>query len=340
MRYVQKNYLKILLHSFLWLLLFIYPLVSLDSEYLIYRNWLSLSSIFLVFYINYFFLVDHFFLNNKKVHFYILNGLLIIIQYVILSYFLKFKIFHPSIEGVQTGEIRSGAMTTVQVILPIILSIGMCVGLKINTKLNKNKLTLQQVRQNQLDTEIKYLKYQVQPHFLFNTLNNIYALIDSSPVKAKASIHSMSKMMRYVLHDASTSKVPLVKEIEFLERYIDLMQLRISSNLTLEKNFPVINQPIQIAPLLLISFIENAFKHGIDAVQHSFIKIELTIDNHRLKYSVTNSSFPEREKVTDSGIGLENLKKRLELLYPNNFELITKEINRQYFATLTLNFKE
>ena len=340
MTYMQRHYLKFFLHSFLWLLLFIYPMVSLNNAYLIHRNWLSLSSIFLVFYVNYFFLVDVFFLNNKKVQFYIINTLLIIAQYILLSHFLKFKAFHPTIDGVQTREIRSGAMTTVQVILPLILSIGMCVGLKINAKLNKNKLTLQKMRQNQLDTEIKYLKYQVQPHFLFNTLNNIYALIDSSPEKAKASIHSMSKMMRYVLHDTSTSKVPLVKEIEFLKRYIDLMQLRVSSNVVLEKNFPIINQPIQIAPLLLISFIENAFKHGIDAVQPSFIKIELTIDNDWLRYAVMNSSFPEKEKVTDSGIGLENLKKRLELLYPNRFELITKEINNQYIATLMLNFKE
>ena len=337
---MRRNYLKFLLHSFLWLLLFTYPLISLDGEYLIYRNWLSLTSIFLVFYINYFFLVDFFFLKNKKAQFYILNTLLIIIQYFLLSYFLKFKIFHPTIEGIQIREIRSGAMTTVQVILPLILSIGMCVGLKINTKLNKNKLALQQLKQTQLNSEIKYLKYQIQPHFLFNTLNNIYALIDNSPIIAEESIHSMSKMMRYVLHGSSISKVPLVKEIEFLEHYIDLMQLRISSNLTLKKNFPIINQPIQIAPLLLITFIENAFKHGIDAIEPSFIKIELTIDNHWLRYSVINTSFPEKETVTDSGIGLENLKKRLELLYSNKFELILKEEDKEYRAILTLNFKK
>ena len=212
--------------------------------------------------------------------------------------------------------------------------------LKVNTKLNKNQLALQESKQVQLDTEIKYLKYQVQPHFLFNTLNNIYALIDNSPKIAKESLHSMSKMMRYLLHDSSIDKVPIVKEIEFLERYIELMKLRISSNTTIEKNFPVINQPIQIAPLLLISFIENAFKHGIDAIQPSFIKIELTIENQRIHYSVINTSFPEKEKITDSGIGLNNLKKRLELLYPNKFKLIIKEENHQYIAQLILNFKE
>lgn len=335
---MYKGYI-IILHLFLWLLLFIYPIASLNDEYLIYRNWLSLASIFIAFYLNYFVLVDYFFLKNKKLQFYIVNVVLIVVLFVLLGFIVGNAIFHPSLNGEPLREVRSGAMTTVQVILPIILSIGMCVALKVNTHLNKNKLLLQQVKQTQLNAEIKYLKYQVQPHFLFNTLNNIYALIDSSPNKAKQSVHTMSKMMRYVLHDASNNKVPLVKEIEFLERYIDLMQLRVSSNLTLEKNFPIVNQPIKIAPLIFITFIENAFKHGIDAIKDSFIRIDLTIEKDQINYSVINSSFPEKEKITDSGIGLENLKKRLAILYPNKFNLITKEENNTYVAQLTLKYK-
>jgi len=318
----------------------VYPIASLNSQYLIYRNWLSLTSIFIAFYLNYFVLVDYFFLKNKKLQFYVLNVFLIIILYILLSNIISLEVFHPSINGEQIREIRSGAMTTVQVILPIILGVGMCVGLKVNAHLNKNKLLLQEVKQAQLNAEIKYLKYQIQPHFLFNTLNNIYALVDESPFLAKQSIHTMSKMMRYVLHDASNNKVPLVKEIEFLERYIDLMQLRVSSNLRLEKNFPIINQPIQIAPLILITFIENAFKHGIDAIKDSHISINLEIEKNQIKYSVINSSFPEKEKNTDSGIGLENLKKRLDILYPNNFNLVTKEENCSYIALLTLKYKK
>jgi len=301
---------------------------------------LSLVSIFIAFYFNYFILVDSYFLKKQKNLFYILNVILIVFLYLLISYIVGFYIFHPSHNGQPIREIRSGAMTTVQVVLPIILSIGMCVGLKVNTRLNKNRLLLQEVKQAQLNAEIKYLKYQVQPHFLFNTLNNIYALIDNSPEIAKQSIHTMSKMMRYLLHDASNNKVPLVKEIEFLERYIDLMQLRVSSNLSLEKKFPIVNQPIKIAPLLLITFIENAFKHGIDAIKNSHIRINLEIEKDHIKYEVINSYFPEKEKVTDSGIGLENLKKRLELLYPNKFQLITNEANNEYLATLILNFKK
>jgi len=341
---MRRDYLAILLHSFLWLFAFLYPLFSLDdisnTQYIIHRNWLSITSIFLVFYINYFVFVDRFFFKKKKLQFYIINILLIAILFFLIRYFLKWDALNPLMNGIRIREVRSGQMSSIQLILPMILSIGMSVGLKINKKLNKNQLTLQQVKQAQLVAEIKYLKYQVQPHFLFNTLNNIYALVDSSPVIAKESIHSLSKMMRYLLHESSTNKVPLAKEIDFLERYIDLMHLRISSNFKLEKSFPIINQPIKIAPLTLIPFIENAFKHGIDAVQASFIKIELEVDNDKIKYSVVNSSFAEKDKVTNSGIGLKNLKKRLELLYPNKFELFTKERNNLFKATLILNFKE
>lgn len=337
---MKVRYLKIILHFFLWLLLFIYPIASLTDQYLIYRNWLSLTAIFIAFYFNYFVLVDYYFLNNKKLQFYVLNICLVVALYFLIGYYIGNEIFHPSFDGEPLREIRSGAMTTIQVILPIVLGIGMCVGLKVNTHLNKNKLLLQQVKQTQLKAEINYLKYQVQPHFLFNTLNNIYALIDASPVKAKESIHTMSKMMRYLLHGASNNKVPLVKEIEFLERYIDLMQMRVSSNVILVKKIPIINQPIKIAPLLFITFVENAFKHGVDAIKESSITINLEIEKEYIKYSVINSSFPEKENITDSGIGLENLKKRLDILYPNAFNLITKEENNIYIAQLILKYKD
>lgn len=341
----NKNILTVFIHIGFWCLVFLWPLLSLDdisnTQYIINRNWLSTCSLVIVFYINYFILVDQYFFNNKKALFYVINLVLIITIFYVIKSFLTLNLFNPTIDGVRLREVRSGTTSSLQLILPMILSIGMCAGLKIYKKWINDQLLLQDVKQAQLNSEIKYLRYQIQPHFLFNTLNNVYSLIDSSPKIAKSSIHSLGKMMRYLLHDTTTNKVPLVKEIDFLEYYIDLMQLRVSSNLRVEKSFPIINQPIQIAPLLFISFIENAFKHGIDAVQPSHIKVELTIkNNNEIHYSVINSSFPQIENVTDSGIGLENLKKRLELLYPNKFELITEEKDNLYIAKLILNFKE
>ncbi len=328
------------MHISFWFIVFLWPLLSLEdisqTQYIINRNWLSTSSLFVVFYFNYFVLVDQYFFKNRKARFYIVNLLLIIGIYFLIQYFLKLIVFNPSIDGVRLREVKSGAYTSIQLLLPMILGIGMCIGLKMNNNWTKNELILQQIKQTQLDAEIKYLKYQIQPHFLFNTLNNIYSLIDSSPNTAKTSIHSLSKMMRYLLHESAKNHVPLAKEIDFLDRYIDLMQLRTSSNLTLTKNFPMINQPIQVAPLLLISFVENAFKHGVDTVQPSFIKINLGIRKDTIHYSIINSSFPKTEYITDSGIGLKNLKKRLELTYPNRFELTQEDSNNIYTAKLIL----
>lgn len=344
-KYLAKNnFHSSILHLGFWSLVFVWPLLSYEEisqvQYVVNRNWLSTCCLCIVFYINYFILVDQYFFKKKRKLFYSINILLIISIFFVVKHLLTFNVFISTINGLPIREVRSTMVSSIQLILPMILGIGMCVGLKINSKWSKNELLLQKVKQTQLDAEIKYLRYQVQPHFLFNTLNNIYALIDSGPIRAKSSIHSLSKMMRYLLHDSATNKVPLAKEIVFLERYIELMLLRVDSNLTLEKSFPLINQPIQIAPLLLISFIENAFKHGIDAVQPSIIKINLAIEKDAINYSVINSSFPKNEKTTDSGIGLENLKKRLELVYPNKFELHQEESNNVYTAKLILNFKD
>ena len=339
----NKKMLIFLMHLAFWILIFLWPVLSLEnisnSPHLINRNWLSTSSILVIFYLNYFIIVDCFFLKKKKVQFYFINLLLIAIFFFLIKLFLNFNIFNPTNNGLRMREVRTGSMSSFQLIFPMILSIGMCAGLKINTQWVKNKITLQDVKQHQLATEIKYLRSQIQPHFLFNSLNNVYSLIDSSPDLAKTSIHDLSKMMRYLLHESTVLKVPLAKEIEFIERYINLMQLRTTSNFTLNRNFPIINQPIQVAPLLFISFIENAFKHGIDPYQPSYISISMTTKGNEILYSVINSSFPQKEKNTDSGIGLKNLKNRLKILYPNNFELFNEEKNGVYKATLKLKYK-
>ncbi len=336
----SKKIYTVLIHVGFWTLVFLWPLVSLDNlpqtQYIVNRNWLATASLFVVFYINYFVLADRYFFNKKKVLFFTINLLLVIGIIFLVNYLLKLMIFNPTLDGVRLREVRSATVSYLQFVLPIILGIGMCIGLKTNERWSKNELLLQKARQSQLDAEIKYLRYQIQPHFLFNTLNNVYSLIGSSPDAAKNSVHSLSKMMRYLLHDSEKSKVPLTKEVDFLERYIELMQIRTSSNLTIEKSFPVINQPIFIAPLLLITFVENAFKHGVDSISPSHIKIELTLEESSLHFCVVNSLFRDRIKVTNSGVGMKNLRKRLELLYPEGFELSTSESDHTYTSSLTL----
>jgi len=169
-----------------------------------------------------------------------------------------------------------------------------------------------------LQTELQHLRYQLQPHFFFNSLNNIYSLVDISPEKAKSTIHSLGKLMRYLLYETNTELVPLSKEIEFMRKYIDLMKLRLTDRTEVEASFPVNDSPIKIAPLLFISLIENAFKHGVSANTNSTITIDMVVKGTTVEFTIENHNFPKQvNDKSGSGIGLPNLEKRLQLLYPN-----------------------
>ena len=175
-----------------------------------------------------------------------------------------------------------------------------------------------------LQSELQHLHYQLQPHFFFNSLNNIYSLVDISPEQAKTSIHSLSKLMRYMLYETNMELVPLSKEIDFMEKYIELMKLRVSDKTEVNYSFPTKETGIQIAPLLFISLIENAFKHGVSATKESKIKINMTTNDKTVLFSIENDNFPKKpDDKSGSGIGLPNLEKRLQLLYANKYEFKT-----------------
>lgn len=332
-----------ILHIVLWSLVFLAPFLmfpdavnNVKDPYIV---WLPSLSMLVLFYINYFLLIDKFFLNKQKIVFFIINIILVIALTSLIEYLKPVPSAIINFKNLPKPPNNFGKppMLNFRMTLPLILAVVVSVGVKINSQLRKKEILLEKVKHTQLTSEINYLKNQVKPHFLFNTLNNIYALVNKDPETAKVSIHSLSKMMRYFLHEATNNDILLEKEITFLERYIDLMLLRVNKNFTLEKNFPNIKEPIKIPPLLLLSFIENAFKHGIDAIKPSFIHIDLSIKDNSIHYVVENSLFKNNDKSSNSGIGLENLKKRLHLIYKDDFELTEKETDKTYTAKLILN---
>ena len=171
-------------------------------------------------------------------------------------------------------------------------------------------------------TELEYLKHQVNPHFLMNTLNNVHALIDIDAEQAKHSIIELSKIMRYVLYDTSGQTVSLSRELQFTNNYIALMSIRYDDSVDIKLNVQPNIPEVKIPPLLIQPFIENAFKHGISSLKSSFIHINLSIDNNYLICHVENSN--NYKKENSGGIGLENIKKRLQLLYSNRYSLDIK----------------
>lgn len=190
-----------------------------------------------------------------------------------------------------------------------------------------------------LVTELKLLKSQINPHFLFNSLNNIYTLTLLRDEKAPESLLRLSNMLRYMLYEAETETVPLIKEIEYLRNYVSLMQLKDSNGLNVKLALDGSRPNLPVAPLLFITFVENAFKHGrIEDVESGYIDIDLsTSKSGTLNFTVTNNlptSFATKDKV--GGIGLDNLRKRLDLLYPGHHEFKIDTDGEKFTAHLQI----
>ena len=172
-----------------------------------------------------------------------------------------------------------------------------------------------------VSNQLALLRTQVSPHFFMNTLNNIHALVDTNTEEAKEAIIKLSKMMRYLLYETETEKTTLKKEIEFLESYINLMKLRFSEKVRITLNLPATIPDAAIPPFLFTSFIENAFKHGISYKNESFVTIDLILGKERLLFTVKNSKTDRNQINEFSGIGIENTRKRLDLLYGDKYHL-------------------
>jgi sensor histidine kinase YesM len=206
-------------------------------------------------------------------------------------------------------------------------------------KLSRAWFRLVELEKEKANTELLFLKMQVNPHFLFNSLNNIYSLALKKDTMAPDSILKMAQVMRYMIYESNEHVVPLQKELDYINNYIDLQRLRTRDNASIVLNITGEPENRYIAPLILVVFIENGFKHGIKATIHqSFVNILITITDDRLHMQVENSKgvTDDVEKDSFSGLGLENVKRRLELLYPGKYELTINDTEEKYTAVLQL----
>lgn len=198
----------------------------------------------------------------------------------------------------------------------------------------------QELQTRTMQSELRFLKSQINPHFLFNTLNNLYALTLKKDDKAPEIVIKLSEMMRYMLYECNERRVLLQKEINYIRNYLDLESLRQGKNvkIELEVNGRVSDQ--QIAPLMFIPFLENSFKHGLNhSITEGFVKIELNVDEKEVNFYIENSKAdrivtPTRGK--SGGIGLVNVRRRLDLLYPEQYDLSVEDRPNSYAANLLL----
>ncbi|MCX6326965.1 MAG: histidine kinase [Bacteroidia bacterium] len=351
MQNIKIKYSELVLIIFVWLVLLFTPILFREDIYSPIRRSILLQlqiliPLLVVFLINRFILVPRLLFKGKQV-FFIASVLGLIILFTAGSYIYDTKFKNvpppevPTLEdqiksppyafpgGVdQFGNLRPAQTRQPRPIPPFanflilsILFVGFDTGLRsglrgINIENEKVRLEKENVA-----SQLVLLRNQVSPHFLMNTLNNIHSLVDVNAEEAKEAIIKLSKMMRYLLYETETEKTTLKKEIEFLESYISLMKLRFNEKVSITLNLPATIPEKTIPPFIFTSLIENAFKHGISYKDESFINIDIIIGEERLLLVVKNSKTDKSQIEEFSGIGIENTRKRLKLLYGNNYHL-------------------
>ena len=218
-----------------------------------------------------------------------------------------------------------------------LLLMGMNLGVKLYFMSQRDLERQKIIDKQNLEQQMEYLKYQVNPHFFMNTLNNIHALVDIDPERAKTTIVELSKMMRHILYDGGKKLIPLSREVEFLDLYVQLMRLRYSNKVHINVDLPQQLPELKLPPLMLIIFVENAFKHGISYREESFINISVEVENKRLLFGCRNSKPTQPQKSNEKGgMGLQNVRQRLELLYDDDYTLSINDAEKTYEVKLDI----
>lgn len=201
-----------------------------------------------------------------------------------------------------------------------LLVLGVNLGVKYYVKSLRSERMMAQMKAENLERQLETLRYQINPHFFMNTLNNIHALVDIDPEQAKTSIEEFSKMMRFILYEGDRPTIPLSKELEFLRHYVALMKMRYADSVRIDLSLPEEDSGAEVPPLVLASFVENAFKHGISYEKPSFVRVSVSLEDGKIAFKCVNSRQGE-EQVRSHGVGLANVRGRLDLLYGDRYTL-------------------
>lgn len=329
----RMHYLEVAAHVVTWAYIFASPLFLQRGDGI---NWVrffnvslfSVSACF-IFYINYFVLIPRYFLQRRYSLFWLINIGMVVGVSLGLEIYSNYIHTPSAPKGRRMGAVhhRPSAETilmwkiffVVRNAFLLITAIAICLALRLSLRWHQTEIERRKAEVDRQAAELKNLKNQISPHFLLNTLNNIYALTAFDTEKAQHAILELGKLLRYLLYDNQVERVPLKKEVEFLQNYIELMRLRIGKNVDLQVDLNVPqHREVNIAPLLFISLVENAFKHGICPTQPSFIHISLSVkDDGEITFTCTNSNFPKTaDDKSGGGIGLQQVSQRLALSYP------------------------
>ena len=344
----QSKYRAWLVHLTPWAVIFGMPLfvtgpdrpLLSGGEYL--RFLLIPLSFMVVFYTNYLGLIDRYLTTRRFGRFagynVLLIGAVMIGVHLLFRYVLPDTGHRPPMERTWQDALRFFAGNAVLYLLVV----GAGVAIRMTGGWYRAEAARQELEHSRTEAELQNLKSQLNPHFLFNTLNNIYSLIQIDVDRAQRSVHELSSLLRYVLYESSRPTVPLKAEVEFLRDYIELMRIRQPRHVRVFVSLPEEPSPTPVAPLLFISLVENAFKHGVSNEKPSYVTIDIHEEGRRLVCRIRNSCFPKSgdSDRSGSGIGLTNLSKRLEMIYPGRYTFEYGQAGDAYQALLCIELPD
>ncbi len=367
--------LSFVLHLAVWFILFILPAYLLyvdssrDVNFLV-RTYIQAICYAVIFYLNYLWLAPKFFFRKRKVIYFSSSSILIVLLTVVMV--TMTKVFTPEVQepgpgigllpplpltqekGLFPGPAReakppgsgffeekdksfpSKQWPTYNFLLISFLISGFGLGLRFSDKLIQKEKQRKEAEKEKLDSELAFLKSQINPHFLFNTLNSIYSLALIKSEMTPEAVMKLSDIMRFVIQDSHFDKVSLEMEVQYIRYYVELQQLRLNDKVDLRMNIEGEFDSKQIPPMILIPFVENAFKYGTSSHENARINIDIRIQQDSFDFSVSNQIFPGREKNGTFGIGIENTRKRLSLIYPDKHTLSITNTGKVFVVKLNI----
>ena len=337
----------VLIHILCWMIVLLISLMTYynrfnvlpDNYNFIYRMTFNI----ILFYLNYSLLVPNILLKKKIVLYILISIIFIAVSIYIsqniipLNHFNKNFTEGEEIIGYNKGIINENFRAPIQGLVTFLL-FTVSASIKLASEWYKNEKIKALVETHKITAELSFLKAQLNPHFLFNSLNSIYSLANKKSDYTTDAIVTLSELMRYMIYETDKEFVPLQKEIDYIKNYILLQNLRLKDSSGVRFNVHG-NLDQKIEPLLLISFIENAFKYGTDYTGKTNITIKIIVEENNLTLKVSNYISLKEKSNPNSGIGIQNIESRLNLLYPKSYILKIEEIDNLYKVELSLKLK-
>ena len=334
MEEIIKNRGQFSIHIFIWVLLcsVILFLVYLEGQEITLKICYRIAFGAMIFYANYSLLVPYLLLEKKKILYLLSISVFLIVSYLIISNVFTFDFF----KNRNLSEKRPSKYIAIAIIFfnGVTIIIGTIIRLYEQWIENDKIKTRIEVQKNK--TELESLKNQLNPHFLFNSLNSIYSLSTKKSDDAPEAVIMLSELMRYMLYKANDNKVLLKDELQYIDNYIKLQHIRIAKNKNVKINIRGVISTQKISPLLFISYIENAFKYGTDFNGNTEVKIDISVKGDELQFKCVNIIGNRSKDEESSGIGIQNTKNRLVLLYPNKHWLTIEEKDNKFMLDLKL----